>query len=377
MNQAIIQKYLDQYKKELPRIRIHHKENYKWQAVKHFQDNWDETAKDFAEMLKEALSKTSNLMDSGNYFPREVIVKAANENPELTRNAFLELFDENADLIERIEGFRSQMKILNANKSLGKKEYQDDRAVLVYLTLHYPDKYYFYKFGMFKSFCEKTEHDYQPKRGAFANIEAYCEVCAYLKTILVADEQLVQLHRDYLPKDGSFDTSFNILTQDFVFAVQNYLSIDADEPSNSETAVLPLKTNNLITPFASDIADPEVPERVETTTYRILRDTKKARGIKCLYDYCCQICGETIELGNAPYSEAHHIKPLGNPHNGPDHESNIISVCPNHHVLLDYFAFKLDTEQLNLHLAHHINSNYIDYHNLQFETIRSSTSPRS
>lgn len=377
MNQALIQQYLDQYKKELPRIRIDHEENYKWQAIKHFQDNWDETADDFASMLKEALSKTSNLMDSGNYFPRRVIVKAANANPELTRKAFLELFDEKTDLEERIKRFRSRVKTLNAQKLLGNKEYQDDRAVLVYLTLQYPDKYYFYKFDMFKSFCEKTKHDYQPKKGVFANIEAYFEVCAYLKTLILANEELVQLHREHLTADGSFDSTFNILTQDFVYAVQNYLSINEEE-ANSETNIAPpTKTNDLKTPFASDIAEPGVPERVEATTYRILRDTGKARGIKLLYDYRCQICRETIELDDRSYSEAHHIKPLGNPHNGPDDESNIISVCPNHHVMLDYFAIKLDMTQLKLHPAHQLNPDYINYHNSQFETIRSSTSPRS
>ena len=39
-------------------------EKYKWIAVKHFQDNWDIDAPDFAVMLKEALAKTGNLLIS-------------------------------------------------------------------------------------------------------------------------------------------------------------------------------------------------------------------------------------------------------------------------------------------------------------------------
>ena len=32
-------------------------ENHKWKAVKHFQDNWDIDAEDFAEMFKKATDK--------------------------------------------------------------------------------------------------------------------------------------------------------------------------------------------------------------------------------------------------------------------------------------------------------------------------------
>jgi predicted restriction endonuclease len=53
---------------------------------------------------------------------------------------------------------------------------------------------------------------------------------------------------------------------------------------------------------------------------------------------------------------------LGNPHNGPDHKTNIINVCPNHHVELDYGAIKLELEKLALS-KHRLNNEYIDYHN--------------
>ena len=37
-------------------------EKYKWIAVKHFQENWDIDAPDFAAMLKKAIAKTENLL---------------------------------------------------------------------------------------------------------------------------------------------------------------------------------------------------------------------------------------------------------------------------------------------------------------------------
>jgi len=41
------------------------------------------------------------------------------------------------------------------------------------------------------------------------------------------------------------------------------------------------------------------------------------------------------------YLEAHHLKPLGKRHNGPDMEKNLVCVCPNCHVLLDFNAIRL------------------------------------
>jgi hypothetical protein len=113
------------------------------------------------------------------------------------------------------------------------------------------------------------------------------------------------------------------------------------------------------TPVAADIKDTSPPERTKQETYRILRDTLLARTIKESNNYRCQICGQSLMLNdNTPYAEAHHIKPLGAPHNGPDVYSNILCVCPNHHVLLDYGAIKLNAAELK-----GIGKEYIEYHN--------------
>jgi predicted restriction endonuclease len=113
------------------------------------------------------------------------------------------------------------------------------------------------------------------------------------------------------------------------------------------------------TPQAIDINEPTQPERVLQETYRVLRDTGLARMVKESHQYRCQICGQTLKLSDgAPYAEAHHIIPLGKPHNGPDVRNNILCVCPNDHVLLDYGAIKLSEEDLI-----GIDKNSIEYHN--------------
>ena len=104
--------------------------------------------------------------------------------------------------------------------------------------------------------------------------------------------------------------------------------------------------------------------RALSTSNRILRDTELVKQIKILHKYQCQLCGISIKLKDGKlYIEAHHIKPLGRPHNGPDIPENIICVCPNHHVELDFGAIKLNLQQINHVLGHIIDQDYVDYHN--------------
>jgi HNH endonuclease len=120
------------------------------------------------------------------------------------------------------------------------------------------------------------------------------------------------------------------------------------------------------TPLASDIEAKgnETPQRQRLETYRILRDTSLSRQIKLLHKNKCQICGDSINLPSGEfYSEAHHIQPLGKPHNGPDTAENIIVLCPNHHVMLDYGVIAIDLSKTNLHQKHKIGEHFVKYHN--------------
>ncbi|AZF01811.1 hypothetical protein C4J95_4380 [Pseudomonas orientalis] len=115
-------------------------------------------------------------------------------------------------------------------------------------------------------------------------------------------------------------------------------------------------------PLAVDIDAP--PDRAEVTTYRIIRDTLLARKVKQLHNYQCQLCDHTIVLPDGSrYAEAHHVQPLGTPHNGPDVLENIVCVCPNHHAELDYGARSLNHVDLHSVEGHSVGSRYLSYHN--------------
>jgi putative restriction endonuclease len=83
-------------------------------------------------------------------------------------------------------------------------------------------------------------------------------------------------------------------------------------------------------------------KRVPGTILRIVRDTKIAHDLKALYKHKCQVCNVAIPVKNGFYSEGAHIKPLGKPHNGDDSLTNLICLCPNHHVMFDKGAFAVN-----------------------------------
>ena len=92
---------------------------------------------------------------------------------------------------------------------------------------------------------------------------------------------------------------------------------------------------------------PSIPER--TTQWRTirLRNTLLAIDMKQRYEHTCQLCNSPLWISDGRrYAEAHHIRPLGTPHDGPDSPGNIIVLCPNHHVMFDRGALSLDPRTL-------------------------------
>ena len=133
MNIKIVNEFIKGYKEEFG--PIHDQEIYKWKAVKCFQDNWDLRHDDLHKILSTSLSLTQNLLDSGNYFPKIMLLKNAQESPKEIKKLFTNLYNEEDDLITRIESFREDFKKINTQNFPGKSDYQDHRAVLVYLVL--------------------------------------------------------------------------------------------------------------------------------------------------------------------------------------------------------------------------------------------------
>ena len=170
-------------------------EKYKWEAVKHFQDNWNIDAEDFPTMLSNALSKTGNLLAALNFFPRRMIKQYATRFTKEVKGLFEELFNESSDLKERIDAFIAGIEYIhkqwNGNGTLN--HYQTFNAVSTYLWLRYPDKYYIYKPSVAKLMFEKLGVDIKltPLR-ANAVIRTY-ELYDYISKTLYKDNEFKKM----------------------------------------------------------------------------------------------------------------------------------------------------------------------------------------
>lgn len=235
MNQEALQQVIAFYKNNYAMIEMH--ELYKWKALKCFQDNWSLEAEDFHGMLEKSLAKTNNLMSAGNYFPRKAIIWMAEKDEEYVREMFRDLFSLSKDLRERIEKFRySAAYMIDKYKEKNiNQHFQDDRAIMVYLSMRYPDKYYLYKFEMFKEFVGRVNYCDKPKPGDSSNPFRFHAMCEWILNAVVQDEELCTMYEPRRQEYG--DVEYHLLVQDIVFAIY-YLKMPE---LLIETKLVPLK----------------------------------------------------------------------------------------------------------------------------------------
>ncbi|WBA40339.1 YDG/SRA domain-containing protein [Hymenobacter canadensis] len=127
-------------------------------------------------------------------------------------------------------------------------------------------------------------------------------------------------------------------------------------------------------PATTQVQEPEapyaLPRRRQTLVQQLVRDTGVMHAIKQLYDFRCQVCSTRLPVPGGAYSEAAHIRPLGGTHHGPDKVSNLLCLCPNHHVTFDRGAWAIQDDfrllgqpgQLTVAPSHHPHPEHLLYH---------------
>lgn len=232
-NKSILEKVLAQYKQDFVLTQWKN-ENYKWKAVKQFQDNWDVNASDFSDMLSLSLEKTYNLLASANNFPKGMMSEFAKAAPEEVRAMFIALFDESRDVFERMDEFKHQSSVLLEKYGNGAAQhYQYENAISTYLWLRYPDKYYIYKFSEVKTVASELESDYQFRKGAYAeNIRNFLNLYDEISAALKEDAELVNLLHSHLTDDCYPDPELKTLTIDVGFYISRvFLQKNIDAPT--------------------------------------------------------------------------------------------------------------------------------------------------
>ena len=210
-------------------------EHYKWEALGWYKKHWNIDAEDFADMLTNAFSKTSNLLSSGMYYPYKMITEYAQADPEEVRRIFKLLHDESIPLAERYHLFRDSCKaridqIMNEQPGREKalNHYQDLRAVMVYLTFEYPEKYYLFKSTMYSDFRDRIgfREEKTNQTSVIGKVDNFFRMCDMILEEVKMDHELISMHKSRLGEDCYSDDALHLLTMDIVYYGSNYMSED-------------------------------------------------------------------------------------------------------------------------------------------------------
>lgn len=228
-----IRKIIAEYKKHF--TQINEREHYKWEAIHWYKQHWDLDAPDFASMIKISLSKAFNLLSSGMYYPYKVLTEFAEEYPEEVRSLFRLLYDESIPFIQRYDTFRAgfdrridELKKREQNPEKKLQHFQDLRAVMVYLSFEYPEKYFLFKSSMYTKVRnrigfkeENTDQKYGLKR--LAN---YTRLCQTVLDEVLADKELISMSASRLDASCYQDPALHLLVMDIIYCGSEYMFDD-------------------------------------------------------------------------------------------------------------------------------------------------------
>lgn len=246
MNLGNLKKLFDNYLENFDTINNEiHREYYKWEAVKHFQEHWDIDAPDFAGMFKEAVKLTSNLIDNKTVQPTNGIIKLA-ERSELTetvRSMFRDLYAEDDGNIDarqsRIQIFLAKADELLRTYEPGKWKYaQNMRTVIFYLALRYPAQNYMFKSEQAREFLYCAEYGDDFGRGENFSLKKYYAMCDELVSVIKLYDKLKDAHTSRLTSTMFEEDDFHILAYDIIYSgiVYNlYKNIKVIKPTTAKS----------------------------------------------------------------------------------------------------------------------------------------------
>jgi hypothetical protein len=234
--------YWQQYKQYFQLPPEQHQEKYKWPVLRQVYAKWDWSRPDKKEMFREAFAVrgSQNLWESGQYFPTGHINWMFDQYEEETIRAFDMLFDESLDLVHRMQEFNALLDeklpfLQNAipEKRIAQHYHKDSRALLLYLSLQYPDRYYLYKYGMANAFAQKLA---LPRfvKGRKENVPRFLALCNEVLDFISKDTAFLKEYAAFCDQEENYsDGSLHLLVQDFIYSAAQHFDLINPGPSTN------------------------------------------------------------------------------------------------------------------------------------------------
>ena len=217
------------------RDSFYEREKYKWEAVKSFQENYLRSDIPLDEKLNRSFVVADNLLASNNYYPARMLCFFAKVKVDETQKCLDELFSVSLPLSDRVSSFlRDTERIFRTMQEEGYRDwkgrnnvqsFQDTHAASVYLSLRFPNLYYIYKWSVFKVAAEKLGYTIKSKDKVDKLMEFY-DFCEAVKSEIKKEKEFLKDYQNKLKANGYTDDNYNLLTQDFIYAIARYLNAD-------------------------------------------------------------------------------------------------------------------------------------------------------
>lgn len=230
----LIQHYKDEWCSQKSMIR--ELETYKWIAFRHFKENCHKGDSLNSKWINTVFGKTKNLLSSQHYYPLKALKKffSYEGEPEKIKGLFEELLiPGEIPTKERVYNFKSGTKSLmqlvtqkGCKDSSGNDDRlspQDVRAISVYLSMYYPNDFYIYKNSVFIEFAKEVDYEIKTKNDVEQLFE-YQSLCDKVKVELLKNKELIDFYKKWLINNSFEDDNFNLLTQDFIYAIAVHLN---------------------------------------------------------------------------------------------------------------------------------------------------------
>ena len=192
-------------------------ELYKWELVKEYHGMLDPGSPDFIKNLK--------TIDFGNLiYPIAITVKnhLAREVPDEYRDCFVDLFDDETDVVIRVESFMEDIERIYRKIEPKMPHHHDERTIATFLAYHNPSVYPFFKDSFYQKYCKLLGIDAKPKGEKY---EHYIELITDLvNKYIIPDVELTEQVSELMSPDCFEDENHLILAQDILFKM-----LDRDE----------------------------------------------------------------------------------------------------------------------------------------------------
>lgn len=175
-------------------------EAYKYLAIDTFLHHWDLEAEDFHKMLRASFSKVANLLYQNSW---GFIEKSTRLFPNEVREMFRNLYDESAEISQRIKAFQAESekllpKVRQVLNRTNINAQQDERTISVYLAFRFPEKYMLYKADYYKSFCEQLNIETKKTGERFLHLQELAN--QIIQENLLNDNNFINTYRKFYPK---------------------------------------------------------------------------------------------------------------------------------------------------------------------------------